>query len=110
MDEVNEQTDNPLTLSFTDDSGQPVTPITAKYKIIDFFSGTVIKPWTNITPDSDSFDLYLTKEDNRILNEENPYEVRIVTSVYEYGPDRQETFEISYMVENLVGIETERSK
>lgn len=100
MNFVNEKSTYILTLNFTDEKGDPVTPTLASYRIDDQASGTEIKDDTLFYPDAPNYDIEITPTENRMLSEEAS-EVRIVTVIFQYAGDRQGTAEYLYAVKNL---------
>jgi hypothetical protein len=98
---VNEQTSATLSLSFTDEQGRPVTPSSGKYRIDDIRSGTVITDWTNFTPSASSYDIFITSNENEVIDQTNDGEVRRVTAIMYYSIGKQCIAEYRYEVMNM---------
>lgn len=101
---INEGATAILTLSFFDEEDEEVIPTSAEYKIIDVISGTVIKDWAEFHPNETTHNLAITPTENRILDQCNMYEDRLVTVKFEYGVSSEGTEEIEYRVKNLKGV------
>src|SRR5689334_1340788 len=102
LDQWNEKSTMPLVVSFFDDSGAPVTPNTATYRIDDQMSGTAILASTSITGLSTVNELIVTSTQNRILNDANVQELRSITVEFDYnGSTRHGTAEYVYALKNM---------
>jgi hypothetical protein len=107
LDECNERTSLTLTISFLDEDAAPVTPDSATYRIDNLLPRpAAILAATAITPLDDSVELEITSDQNQILRDRNPYEVRVVTVEFDYGSDKHGTAEYRYKVLNLYGVVT----
>ena len=105
MKSVNERSTAVLVITFSDENKVLVTPTSAKYKIKDEISGTILKSWTALTVTSSSHTLVIDQDNNRILDDGNDSEVKIVTVVSEYStPTKQCTSEFKYEIKNLHGV------
>lgn len=108
MDFINEGSTALIEINFTNESGEAAIPTTAKYSIIDRDSETVLLECTEITVDSNTYDLEIAEEYNMIQNNNLPYEIRVITVKAEYNDGEDEkTVEYQYMVKNLMGITIE---
>jgi hypothetical protein len=106
MNSVNCNTTYTVTASFTDENGLPLTPISARYRVDDVASGTVVVPWTTLTPTSPSVPIVVTAAQNAIINPALSVETRVVTLDFQYsssGQQRQGAGEYRYNVENITG-------
>lgn len=102
LDMVNEQSTAVIGLSFTDETGQPVTPASARYRLDDVASDDEIVGWTDIAPTDASVDLIITGAQNVILDATSDYEKKRLTVIFTYGLDsKQSTAEYVYAVRNL---------
>jgi hypothetical protein len=101
---VNEQTSATLSLTFTDERGAAVIPTAGKYRIDDVATGTNITGWTAFTPSTSSYDISITSLENKILDETNDGEVRLVTVIVYYTGGKQCTTEYRYEVTNLMEV------
>lgn len=110
MFKVNEKSTMILAVSFYDENDAAVSPNSAWYKIDDKDSERSITPQTSIGSLSTTTNVTITSTENRILNQENPSETRIVTIQYEYGSSKTGTAEYQYKVINLFGITANASQ
>ena len=104
--EINERTSLTLTVAFTDEDDQPVTPDSATYRIDDIASRTNILPATAFPSLLSSVDLEITSAQNRIIKERKPSEIRTVTVEFDYDTDKHGTKQYEYRVNNLYGVTT----
>ncbi len=100
-DAVNEKTTSIVTLSFTDESGSPVTPTSGTIRIDDLASGTEIREAETFIPSSSTYSVTITSDENRILDQDNSRELRCVTVIINYGVGKKATAEYKYYVTNL---------
>jgi len=103
-DTVNEKSTSVVTLSFTDEDGNAVTPTAGSYRIDDVATGTQIKGDTPFTPVGSTHDLVIGDTENAILNAANERELRCVTVSVTYGSGKKCTAEYRYYVINLLKI------
>lgn len=103
-DTVNEKTTSIVTLSFTDEAGNAVTPTSGSYRIDDVSSGTQVKGDTAFTPGSSTHELTILDTENAILAAANARELRCVTVSITYGSGKKCTAEYRYYVVNLLKI------
>lgn len=107
LDEVNERTAFPLTVSFRDENGEPVIPTSATYRIDDEKSRTNIQPVTSFPLLAESVDLWITGDQNYIIRPRRDYEIRTVTVSYVYesanGPTPANA-QYRYKLVNLYGV------
>ncbi len=110
LDETNERTSLTLTVSFIDDDGDPVTPVSATYRIDSVTRPiTAIQAAEAISPLGTSAELEITSDQNQIYRNRNPYEVRVVTVEFDYSAmsgTKHGTSEYRYKVLNLYGVVT----
>ena len=105
MIQVNERSTAVLSMTFTDETKAPVIPTSARYCVLDELSGTVLSGWTSFTPTVASYDLTISQDNNRIIDDSRDTEVRIVTVVFEYYyGSKQCTGEFRYEVKNLTSV------
>lgn len=104
--EINERTTLVLTTSFFDEDGVAVTPDSATYRIdsLQGTRGTPVLPATAISPLGTTADLEITPEQNQIIRQRNPYEIKVVTVEFVYDTDKRGTSEYRYKVLNLYGV------
>jgi hypothetical protein len=108
MKPVNERSTAVLVNTFSDENKALVTPTSAKYQIKDENNGTILTPWTALTVTSSSYTLVIDQNNNRILDDSNDSEIKIVTVVFQYStPTKQCTSEFRYEVKNLHGVPVE---
>lgn len=101
MEVVNEKSTIILPITFKDESGDPVSPTAATYRIDDKESGTELVATTAIVVAGPTYDLTVASAVNRILDQDNEYETRVVTLVWTYGVSSTGTDEYAYNVKNL---------
>lgn len=87
--------------TFVAENDQVFTPTAVRYRV-DSQDGTVLVDWTSLTPAS-SITITVAASANRILNDANAAEVKIITIQSDYGTDNQMSEELQYQVVNLVG-------
>lgn len=104
--EITERTTLVLTVSFFDEDGVAVTPDSATYRIdsLQGTRGTAVLAATAITPLSTTADIEITSDQNQIIRQRNPYEIKVVTIEFEYGSGKRGTAEYRYRVLNLYGV------
>ena len=102
---VNERTTVVLLMKFTDENKLAVTPDNGEYQITDELTGTVLTSWAPFSPTTTSYSLVIDQTNNRILDDTNESEVRIISVVTRYASStRQCTEEFRYEVKNLVSV------
>lgn len=105
--EVNERSDFPLRISFFDEDSNPASPTAATYRVDDEQNRTNLQPVTSISILSESLDLWIDSDWNRIIRSRSKYEIRTVTVEYDYestdGP-KHSTSQYRYKVLNLYGV------
>lgn len=104
LDEVNERSTSVVTVAFTDEDGDPVTPDSASYRLDDKQRRTVILDDTSIGSLSTSVDIEITPEQNRILRQRSIYEIRTLTVHYEWTGGKAANSQYRYKVINLYGV------
>lgn len=93
-----------LDVTFRNRSNQPEAPTSATYKITCMTTGTVIVPEAAISPVSSAVTITISSEQNRIINQGNARERRLVTVVAAYGVGDALPDEMEYEVVNLAGV------
>ena len=101
METINEKTTAILTLTFTDEDGDAVTPSAGTYQIDDVESNTNITAKTDFTPIASTYDLEITPNENRTLDSTKNYELRRVTVTMTYSGAKSASAEYDYKVKNL---------
>lgn len=104
--EITERTTLVLTVSFFDEDEVAVTPDSATYRITSLQGtrGTAVLAATAISPLNTTADIEITSDQNQIIRQRNPYEIKVVTIEFEYGSGKQGTAEYRYRVLNLYGV------
>ena len=100
LGEVNENTTSILNMDFIDESGNPVTPTSANYRI-DTVKGVAVTAQTPFTPTGSNHKLTLSIADNTMKDSTLAYELRIITISFQYGASKQGNDEFKYSVKNL---------
>lgn len=108
LDEVNERSTSFITVAFTDEDGNPVTPDAATYRL-----DNVKRPVINILPAtafpslSTSVEIEITSDQNQIFRNRNAFEIREMTVEYDYDSSTKHgTAKYRYKVLNLFGVVT----
>jgi hypothetical protein len=102
---INERTSVILAMQFTDENKVAVVPGSGQYQITDEATGTVLTSWTSFSPAAATHNLAINQTNNRILDDTNASEVRIISVVTQYsGGTKQCTSEFRYEVTNLVAV------
>jgi len=103
LETVNEGSTLSLGVEFLSETGTPIAPLRAFWKIEDLMSGSLIKDWTEIA--NPSLRLYLTIGPDvcSILNQTNSSEVKRITIKAEFGPNIVVVQEKDIIVQNLGG-------
>lgn len=105
LDVVNEKSHYTVTLRFTDENGEAITPVSGSYRIDDVASGQQIRGDTPFVPAGSSHDIVIADNENAIQNAENDTEERVVTVSVVYGADsRVQKSEYRYYVRNLLKV------
>ena len=102
MESINEGSSAILTIAFTDQDGDAITPDSATFTIYDKFSGTERRSGT-ISSLASSITFVTTDEDNAILNQNNRYEVVAILIEFSYN-SRYGKGEYFYKVNNLAQV------
>jgi hypothetical protein len=102
MYSVNEQTTMTVTLDFSDENGDAVTPNEAQYRLDDIASDEEIIGWTVFEPLTSSHDVVISYTENAIINAALEYEKKRLTVSFTYGLDNKKaTAEYIYAVKNM---------
>ena len=105
--EFNERTSITLNVAFLDEDDIAVTPDAATYRIDDVANRTNLLVTTPFPSLSTSVDLEITSDQNQIIRNRNPFEIRTVTVEFDYaGSTKHGTAEYRYKVINLYGVQT----
>jgi len=89
-----------VTASPKDLSGDPYTPITARYKVTDCRTENEMVPWTSLTP-STSMEITIPGSVKTIETDRNKFETKVVTVNTDNGLSTQHYEEYEYKVVNL---------
>jgi hypothetical protein len=101
---VNELSSAQLTISFLDERGNAMTPVTVDYRIDCMTTERAILPWTSAGAPSSTMTITITSAQNAIINEANGFETKMVTVRANYGETTEFTSQYAYQVENLPGL------
>lgn len=104
LDEFNERTTIVVTVNFTDENGDPVTPTAATVRIDDQKRRTVIRAQESIDSLDDTVDIEITSDENYLIRPRAKYEVRTVTVEFDYGGDKHGSSEYKYKLLGLYGV------
>jgi hypothetical protein len=103
---VNESSAMTVRARFFNETGDLVSPTTARYLIRDLSNDRVVRDWTSLSPAA-TVDIAVTATDNDLYQaarRERRFEKRVVTVQADTGTATQRTDEIEYWVRNLAGI------
>lgn len=100
MRTINENTTAILSLNFKDAKKKAIVPTTCRYRLDDVLSGEVTG-WTPLTVSTPEYDIGITANENRIINDANAQEVRVLTVEATYPGGAEATTEYRYAVVNL---------
>jgi hypothetical protein len=103
---VNESSACTARARFFNESGDLVTPTSARYLIRDISNNRVVRDWTSVAP-APTIDIQIMASDNEIYSQGRPsrkFERRVVTVQADTGEPTQRTDEIEYWIRDLAGI------
>lgn len=103
LERVPERTTKYLDCGFLNADNELDVPTGVTYRIDDVKSGRQIVGDTVISP-AEEVTITITPEQNRILNPQNPEEVRKVTVKATYGVSDELNDDFLYVVRNLKGV------
>lgn len=81
-----------------------ISHITGQYKITDDSTGTEILPFTDFSMNSNSIDILLTNNENKMVTDSVREEQHRITVSITYGEGLEENRDLVFSVQNLVGI------
>jgi hypothetical protein len=99
---VNEESAKAVNVRVIGTDGSVVAPTTLKYRLDCRTSGTVLVDWTTVTPDATTV-IPITADQNRIVNDGNEVEEKLLTAIVDEGLDTQDSQEYGWQVVNLYG-------
>ena len=97
---INELTTEPVVVNFKNEDGDPITPLTAKYRVDDVRSGTQIRDWVVLSVAA-TITITLLEADTTILNVSNHTEEREVTVSATFSGNKRQTITVNYEIRNL---------
>lgn len=92
-----------FTFAFTDENGDPVTPISIDWRIDDVDSGTEVVGWTAVGSPASSVNVQVNPASNAIIDQTKVVEKRILTVRMDNGQLTQAFETKHYRVQNLYG-------
>ncbi|HSW37859.1 MAG TPA: hypothetical protein VLL97_00030 [Acidobacteriota bacterium] len=103
---INEKSTLVVALSFKDEDGADVVPVSAHYRLDDVASGVSIVARTALTSLAATMDLVVTAAQNAIKNGALATERKRLTVEFTYGIDTKAAVaDYVYAVKNLSGVE-----
>lgn len=87
---------------FEDEDLQQFTPGTVRYRVHDPDTDLELLEWTSVAPDG-TVSIILPASINRIVDDSNAFETRVLTVQSDYDTDNQLSKHLEYRVENLSG-------
>jgi hypothetical protein len=102
---VNESSAITVRARFFNETGDLVSPTTARYLIRDISNDRLVRDWTSLSPAA-TVDIQITATDNDLQasRRKRKFEKRVVTVQADAGTPTQRTDEIEYWVRDLAGI------
>lgn len=93
---------------FFNESGDLVTPTSARYLVRDLTNNRLVRDWTSLAPAS-QLDIQITAQDNELYERRSKrkFERRVVTVQADTDTPTQRTDEIEYWLRDLAGIEND---
>jgi hypothetical protein len=103
---IREESRQKFKVIFEDEDRERFTPTTARYRLDDKTNGytTELIGWTAMTT-AEAVEITIPSSANRILNDCNRYETRVLTVQSDYGTDDQLSEDETYRVMNLSGFQ-----
>jgi hypothetical protein len=87
-------------VQFIDDNGDPITPSSMIYSIIDSLTNTTIVAPTTIVPVDTNYNIIVTPVQNAFTSTTNHIERKIITGMYTYNGNTG-TFELDYTLTDM---------
>ena len=103
MESILEQNTAEIEISFETIDGTSIIPSTSHYQLEDKDSGHVIIPLTSFTPTGVTYNLTVSKASNTIIDDNNSFEVRLLTVVWSYLSE-DGAGEYEYKIHQLEGL------
>jgi hypothetical protein len=104
MNIVNEKTIMIVTIAFTDENGDAVTPDSGTYQIYDEDTLTAIKASSALTSLSSSIDILIDSAENKIVTTTKQFETHIMLVEYIYGTTKTAQTEYRFAVRNMTNV------
>lgn len=102
---INENTSLDVTITFTDENGDPFTPEELYYNLVDDKSETIIISNSLITPTGSTETITIERSANAILDTANAVEARTLTVDARYSSgSKGVTTEYKFNVKNLANL------
>ena len=92
-----------LTFTFTDENGDPVTPVSVHWRIDDVESGTEVVDWTAVSSPASTVNVTVNPTYNAIIDATKVVEKRILTVRMDNSLATQAFDSKVYRVQNLYG-------
>lgn len=90
-------------VNLLDPDAVAAVPSTLRFRLDCETTGTTLIEWTDIAPAS-TFDLTIPAEANRIINQRNRFERKVLTVEANSGTQDQFPKDVTYAVRNMAGI------
>lgn len=103
---ISESSRQKFRIAFLDEAYQLFVPGSIRYRLDDQTDSrlTTVLDWQDVTPDS-TVEITIPAGANDILNDQNPYETRVLTVQSDYGTDNQLSDDLTYRIRNLTGFQ-----
>lgn len=105
MKTINELQTYTCQMNWTDETGAPLTPSAGTFRVDDITDpGNPVQviDTTELNPTGPSHEIVVPHANNNILNQENKYEIRLITVTWTYSGSKQGTGYHKYRIENLI--------
>ena len=103
MDTVNERSRTGWRFIPEDEDLVEFTPDTLRWRLHDKDTGQEIVGWTEIDPTDPT--IIISADANRILDDSNAYETRVLTVQSDFDTDSQLSADREYRIKNLSGFQ-----
>jgi hypothetical protein len=98
---INEGQTSYISLAFTDQNGDPLTPTAITYRIDDEASETNLLAETDVLVPASSVEIKIPPEINELVSGDSSTEIRVATIEATYGTDDAVVAEVKWCIRNL---------
>ena len=101
LDQVKEETSSYVRMDFINKDGVLEQPVSGTYTIHDLYSDAVIKSSVAFIASSGTYETHILSTENRILDVNQPSEIRVLTAIGYYGINDEVKNKFRWEVINL---------